>query len=1796
MTKKISYNPLAFILLWLCCFFVNIIYSQDCGCINCPLPILDQNISTAIYVIDGAQNNSLTTNQIEVVELSFNHSYPAELEMLLISPAGQAVTLIGPSTSASAVFFGGFDVSFVSNIAMTDPDPGMSTIWDNEDLTGLNQYVGAYLPYSGSLQNFNTGTVNGQWQLEIVDPNQFDTGTLEDFSIIFVDQEGIECCEADGGTMDMDPLIACEGADTLMLTIEPTYLDAAPSEAVYGYTYLVTENDIILDINENPNLTTYPPGTYEVYGFSYDLLDEDQIPSPSNGLSLSNFNSNLIGTNPIICGDISDTFYPVIILNGSSETMLSDTICNGAVYPFGDESLTVSGTYRDTFATSPTCDSIVILDLLVATADTISVLMLTCDPAEVGADTIFTSNIFDCDSLVITQFRLSLSDTTYIDEQTCTASENNSMDTLVLTTPTCDSIIITTYIYEVPDTIFAIERTCLIEEIGIDTVPILLDPICPDILIRETILYLIDTTYLSDFTCDEASAGESAVFIPTDSCARVEITLTTFIGPDTTYLDAEDCIFSNAGIDTLFLTNQSLCDSLIITTTIFLSSDTIEQVQFSCDMEDVGIDTLILTNQNTCDSLVITTTNFSAADTTYLSELTCDALQVDPNVQTFSTSSCDSIVITEYIYSAPDTTYQTQITCEADQAPDTILLQNNLGCDSLVITIYNSKIFPPTLLTDMTCDLSQEPTQTDTIAGAFCDSIIITTFNFIKSDTTIIEEVVCDLGEFGADTLYLTNVAGCDSLVITYNISQPIEATSLESFTCDIERIGLDSMIFKSSEGCDSLVVTDYILADADTVYLSEVFTCNEDQVGADTTIFNTNTCDSVVISTISFLPIDTVFIESFLCDLTTAISDTIIYQTSEACDSIVVTITFPLLATESTINEPTMNPSLVGLDTTILVNAVGCDSLVITNTILVNNATDTVFINLPTCNTTISIDTVVGVEGVINIITPVYFTIDTTYLEVDTCASNILPNDTISLVNPLGCDSIVVTQYIPIELDTTYLMDTTCDPDFELEETIYLTSIDGCDSVVVINYEFNTTDTIYRTIEACQFQPSDTTTVSGADCPTIRITNYENLSTDTVFISEVSCIGLVGIDTITVINSSGCDSTTVIELIAAEPSETILEQISCQENLANDTLFLSGISCDSLIITTYSYEPIQDIEIDIFTCDPSQVFQDTVILTTVDQCDSTIIYNTILVDSDTIRLETFTCDPTEVGLDSMIIDGGLCEILQITESILQPIDIIRTVVPTCDPTDTKPDTIFLTNIFGCDSLVIQDKNFQTITLTDVEEITCDPSSVGISVDTLSSILGCDSIIIYTTTLGAQEELFIELLTCDASVVGIDTTLIDGPDCPMLLITETILSAILDTTYLVEKTCDEGLIQEPIMNTFTNAAGCDSVVVFTYMLDAFNPSPETDIFSPICAGEASGRVFMQVDPSIEVRWLIDDFVGNQREDLLAGSYQVRLSKADCSTSIEVVVPPTQDILLNLVQDYTICSNSGGTIFVQASGGTEPYEYAWDDTSQDSTRFNLADGIYTLTLTDANACSTISSSQVANVPGLTYEITIESVSCFGEADGSIHIDLLTGTPPYDVRWQDGDTNLYREGLVAGTYSCTIVDANDCNLTLNRLVFEPNILAVVFDIPNTGELEAQVTGGTPPYDYLWNDGTTVPTVEEPISGFTYEVLVTDTNGCQAFRTEVFATNHTKSFKDASISIFPNPNDGDFHISFGDHLRLQQLYVHSIFGQQVAHLHYQDLINGTDISLPEVSSGTYILEAHFDQGVFMQKMIVF
>ncbi|MCY7330769.1 MAG: proprotein convertase P-domain-containing protein, partial [Saprospiraceae bacterium] len=246
----------------------------------------DFNIS-----VQGATNNTLGSGGQGVcgVNMNFDHEYLGDLSIVLTSPSGQSVTLVGPIGFFGPTDGTEWDVSFVPCGNPVSPDGAFSSTWQNNQPWGLNNtYSGTYYPASGCLQNFNSGSVNGTWSLTVTDGQAVDVGNFYDYEIIFCDPSGINCfsCVADAGNIQALNVTGCEGAANLNLNLPPTYNppnSVAPPAGDYDYTYVIGgPGGIIQGYEPSPDLSTYPPGNYTVCGLSYFSTQVGDLPAPGS--------------------------------------------------------------------------------------------------------------------------------------------------------------------------------------------------------------------------------------------------------------------------------------------------------------------------------------------------------------------------------------------------------------------------------------------------------------------------------------------------------------------------------------------------------------------------------------------------------------------------------------------------------------------------------------------------------------------------------------------------------------------------------------------------------------------------------------------------------------------------------------------------------------------------------------------------------------------------------------------------------------------------------------------------------------------------------------------------------------------------------------------------------------------------------------------------------------------------------------------------------------------------------------------------------------------------------------------------------------------------------------------------------------------------------------------------------------------------------------------------------------------------------------------------------------------------
>jgi gliding motility-associated-like protein len=209
----------------------------------------------------------------------------------------------------------------------------------------------------------------------------------------------------------------------------------------------------------------------------------------------------------------------------------------------------------------------------------------------------------------------------------------------------------------------------------------------------------------------------------------------------------------------------------------------------------------------------------------------------------------------------------------------------------------------------------------------------------------------------------------------------------------------------------------------------------------------------------------------------------------------------------------------------------------------------------------------------------------------------------------------------------------------------------------------------------------------------------------------------------------------------------------------------------------------------------------------------------------------------------------------------------------------------------------------------------------------------------------------------------------------------------------------------------------------------------------------------------------------------------------------------------------------GSVTLTASGGTAAYSFLWNNGRTTQNNTGLAAGTYTVTVTDANGCTSTSSATITEPTALTSStVTVTDATC--STAGAVDINVSGGTSGYTFNWSNGATSEDLSGLSAGAFSVTITDANGCSVTNG-----PNTVAAIgtptaslvtsSDVSctgnNDGTIDISVSGGTPAYTFLWSNAATT----EDLSGLsagTYNVTVSDNLGCIATITTIVISEPT------------------------------------------------------------------------------------
>jgi gliding motility-associated-like protein len=284
----------------------------------------------------------------------------------------------------------------------------------------------------------------------------------------------------------------------------------------------------------------------------------------------------------------------------------------------------------------------------------------------------------------------------------------------------------------------------------------------------------------------------------------------------------------------------------------------------------------------------------------------------------------------------------------------------------------------------------------------------------------------------------------------------------------------------------------------------------------------------------------------------------------------------------------------------------------------------------------------------------------------------------------------------------------------------------------------------------------------------------------------------------------------------------------------------------------------------------------------------------------------------------------------------------------------------------------------------------------------------------------------------------------------------------------------------------------------------------------LCNGGNNGSVTVSVSggiPNYSYTWSPSGGNGATASNLIAGNYSVVVSDANgCTITANAVVTQASTLGSNAATLTNILCNGGnnGSASVSANGGSPGYSYSWSPSGGNgTTASNLIAGTYSVVVTDANGCTTVSTAIITEPTILAATAsTVTNVTCFGGSNGSATVSPSGGTSGYTYSWlPSGGNSPTASNLPIGTYTVIVTDANGCFTGSTATITEPpqltangsNVTNVSCFGGSDGSVTVSSSGGNGSYSYSWSPSGGNAITASNLSIGTYTVTVTDNNGC-------------------------------------------------------------------------------------------------
>lgn len=203
----------------------------------------------------------------------------------------------------------------------------------------------------------------------------------------------------------------------------------------------------------------------------------------------------------------------------------------------------------------------------------------------------------------------------------------------------------------------------------------------------------------------------------------------------------------------------------------------------------------------------------------------------------------------------------------------------------------------------------------------------------------------------------------------------------------------------------------------------------------------------------------------------------------------------------------------------------------------------------------------------------------------------------------------------------------------------------------------------------------------------------------------------------------------------------------------------------------------------------------------------------------------------------------------------------------------------------------------------------------------------------------------------------------------------------------------------------------DTTVTITAPLPFFANAIKKDL---LCNSDNKGEVnFNPTGPIAPFEFSSDGGLTYQTSgtfsNLAAGSYNFRIKNGNgCTKDTTVIITEPTLLIANTIASQASCTNTDGSISINAAGGTPQYSYSIDNgnTYQPANIFTVGIGNYpNIKIKDANGCIANSSAVVTLNDTMRLQLAADSTVCAG---GSISLQPQTNSGTDKFKWSPAAT--------------------------------------------------------------------------------------------------------------------------------------------------------------------------------------------